>query len=157
MYSNCCCSYWFELEIIKKIGQSSHMMCSSNILNSQESTTNLNACTKKSGNLLKVPRIYNPKKYVYISCRNYVKYSVFVTVIGTHKISLHNIEYLLKKMNRVKELWSMENFWLLKNSQWFNKFTWIYFLFITEDNAKNEWVPLMVTRTVHKYSFLFLL
>ena len=56
MYSNCCCSCLFEPEIIK-IGQSSHKMYSNNIVNFQESTTNLNACTKKSGNLLKAPRI----------------------------------------------------------------------------------------------------
>ena len=56
MYSNCCCSCSFEAETIK-IGQSSYKMYSNNILNVQESTTILNACTKKSGNLLKVPRI----------------------------------------------------------------------------------------------------
>ena len=39
------------------ICQSSHKMYSNNILNFQESTTILNACTKKSGNLLKAPRI----------------------------------------------------------------------------------------------------
>ena len=56
MYSNCCCSCWFEPEI-KKIGQSSNKMYSNNILHFQESTTILNACTKKkSGNLLKVLR-----------------------------------------------------------------------------------------------------
>ena len=33
-------------------------MYSNNIVNFQESTTILNACTKKSGNLLKAPRIY---------------------------------------------------------------------------------------------------
>ena len=38
VYSNCCCSYLFEPEIIK-IGQSSHKMYSNNILNFQESTT----------------------------------------------------------------------------------------------------------------------
>ena len=38
VYSNCCCSCWFEAEIIK-IGQSSHKMYSNNILNFQESTT----------------------------------------------------------------------------------------------------------------------
>ena len=38
VYSNCCCSCWFEPEIIK-IGQSSHKMYSNNILNFQESTT----------------------------------------------------------------------------------------------------------------------
>ena len=42
MYSNCCCSYWFESEIIK-IGQSSHKMYSNKILNFQESRTILNS------------------------------------------------------------------------------------------------------------------
>ena len=54
VYSNCCCSCWFKPEIIK-IGQSSHKMYSNNIVNFQVSTTILNACTKKSGNLLKHP------------------------------------------------------------------------------------------------------
>ena len=54
VYSNCCCSCWFKPEIIK-IGQSSHKTYSNNILNFQESTTILNASTKKSGNLLKAP------------------------------------------------------------------------------------------------------
>ena len=58
MYSYCCCSCSFEPEIIK-IGQSSHKMYSNNILNSQESSTILNACTKKSGNLLNAPCIIN--------------------------------------------------------------------------------------------------
>ena len=55
IYSNCCCSCSFEPEIIK-IGLSSHMY-SNNMLNFHESTTILNACTKKSGNLLKAPCI----------------------------------------------------------------------------------------------------
>ena len=55
VYSNCCCSCSFKPEIIK-IGQSSHKIYSNNILNFQESTTILNAHTKKSGNLLYVPR-----------------------------------------------------------------------------------------------------
>ena len=46
VYSNCRCSCWFEPEIIK-IGQSSHKMYSNKILNFQESTPILNACTKK--------------------------------------------------------------------------------------------------------------
>ena len=54
VYSNSCCSYSFEAEIIK-IGQSSHKMNSNNIVNFQESTTILNACIKKSGNSLKAP------------------------------------------------------------------------------------------------------
>ena len=55
VYSNCCSSCSFEPEIIK-IGLSSHKMYSNNILNFRESTTILNARTKKSGNLLKAPR-----------------------------------------------------------------------------------------------------
>ena len=55
VYSNCCCSCWFEPEIIK-IGLASHYVYCNNILNFQESTTILNACTKKSGNLLKAQR-----------------------------------------------------------------------------------------------------
>ena len=54
VYSNCCCSCWFEPEIIK-IGQSSHKTYSNNIVNFQESTTILNACTKNSENLLNTP------------------------------------------------------------------------------------------------------
>ena len=69
VYSNSCCICWFEPEIIK-IGQSSHKMYNNKILNFQESTTILNACTKKSGNLLKAPRInQNPK--LIVSCRKY--------------------------------------------------------------------------------------
>ena len=46
MHSNCCCSCWFEAEIVKMC-QSSHKMYSNNILNFQESTTILDASTKK--------------------------------------------------------------------------------------------------------------
>ena len=45
VYSNSCSSCWFEAEIIK-IDQSSYKMYSNNILNFQDSTTILNACTK---------------------------------------------------------------------------------------------------------------
>ena len=56
VYSNCCCSCSFKHEIIK-ICQSSHKIYSNKILNFQESMTILNACTKKSENLLNAPRI----------------------------------------------------------------------------------------------------
>ena len=51
MYSNCSWSCSFEPEIIK-IGQTSHKMYSNNILNFQESTTILNAHTKKVWKLI---------------------------------------------------------------------------------------------------------
>ena len=57
LYSNSYCSCLFEAEIIK-ISQSSHKMYSNNILNFQESMTILNACTKKSVNILKAPLIF---------------------------------------------------------------------------------------------------
>ena len=52
MYFNCCCSCSFESKIIK-IGQSSYKMYSNNILNFQDSTKILNACTKKAWKLIK--------------------------------------------------------------------------------------------------------
>ena len=58
VYFNSYCSCSFEPEIIK-MNPSSHNMYSNNIVNFQESTTNLNTCTKKSGNLLKSPCIYH--------------------------------------------------------------------------------------------------
>ena len=69
VYSNCCCSCSLEPEIIKS-GQSSHKMYSNNILNIQESTTILNACTKKknSGNLLNAPRIFIKGSYFTMIC-----------------------------------------------------------------------------------------
>ena len=51
VYSNCCCSCWFEPEIIK-IGQSSHKMYGNNLQKIQESTAILNACTKKVWRLI---------------------------------------------------------------------------------------------------------
>ena len=57
VYSNCCSSCSFEPEILK-IGLSSHKMYSNSILNFQLSTAILNACTKKSGNLLNSPHTH---------------------------------------------------------------------------------------------------
>ena len=51
MYSSSWCSCSFEPEIIK-IGQSSHKKYINNMLNFQESTTILNACTKNVWKLI---------------------------------------------------------------------------------------------------------
>ena len=59
VYSSFCRRCSFEPQIIK-ISLSSYNMYSNKILNFQESMTILNACTKKSGNLLKTPRIFLP-------------------------------------------------------------------------------------------------
>ena len=73
VYSNCCCSYSFEPEILK-IGQSSHKMYSNNIVNFQESTPILNACTKNVWKLFEQPSKIekNTKKY-----RFFVFFSIF--------------------------------------------------------------------------------
>lgn len=39
-------------------------------------------------------------------------YTVLVTIIGMHEISVHNIE----KANLIKQLWSIDNPWLIKNT-----------------------------------------
>ena len=57
VYSNVCCSCSFKPEIIK-IGRSSHKMYSNNTLNFKESTTILNAHTKK------VCNIYRRRKWI---------------------------------------------------------------------------------------------
>ena len=57
VYSNSCCKCSFEAEIIK-VGQSSHKMYRNNIVNFQESTTILNAHTKKLWELIVAPRKY---------------------------------------------------------------------------------------------------
>ena len=64
LYSNCCCSCSFEPEIIK-IGQSSHKMYSNKIVNFQESTTILNACTK-SVETYWMPHLFNDPGNLYI-------------------------------------------------------------------------------------------
>ena len=69
LYSNSCCSSSFQPEIIK-IGQSSHTMYSNNIVYFQESTTILNAHTKKVRKLI-VCTSYAPLSlslslYIYI-------------------------------------------------------------------------------------------
>ena len=81
VYSNYCCSCSFEAEIIK-IGQSSHKTYSNNIVNFQEYTPILNACTKKSGNLLNAlcmncTLVVSRKCYLSKSCWETVKYYYF--------------------------------------------------------------------------------
>ena len=62
VYSNSCFSCSFEAEIIK-IGQSSHKMYSNKKLNFLESTTILNACTKK---ILEAYWMHHVYIYIYI-------------------------------------------------------------------------------------------
>ena len=79
VYSNCYCCCTFKAEIIK-ISQSSHKMYSRNTVNFQESTPILNACTKKSGNLLKALRLFVYIKRIYV-CMCVCMYNVCVYII----------------------------------------------------------------------------
>ena len=69
VYSSCCCSCSFKCEIIK-IGQSSHKLYSNNILNFQESTTILNACTKEVWKLIE-GTTYIKRIWHWISCNGW--------------------------------------------------------------------------------------
>ena len=86
-YSNCCCSCSFKPEIIK-IGQLSYKRYSKNLLNFQESTTILNACTKKTGNLFNGPRIYihiHTFIYIYTYTHTYIYTHIYLyTHTHTH-------------------------------------------------------------------------
>ena len=86
VYSNSCCSCSLEPEIIK-IGESSHKMCSNNIVNFQESTTILNACTKKSGNLLNEPRA-RTCVYVCVCCGDLITKADIFSVINTQILDM---------------------------------------------------------------------
>ena len=86
MYSNCCCSCWFEAEIIK-IGQSSHKMYSNKIVNFQESTTIVNARTKKSGNFLEALRIF--WLYIYIYIYIYIGIYIHIHVYTSTSMSIY--------------------------------------------------------------------
>ena len=66
MYSNSCCSYSFEPEIIK-IGQWSHEMCSNNILNFQKVYDNFECLYKKS---LETYWMHDVYIYIYIYIQN---------------------------------------------------------------------------------------
>ena len=100
VYSNCCCSCSFGPEIIK-IGQSSYKMHSNNIVNFQESTTILNACTKKSGNLLKAQRMY--KKHLAL---NNLRWSI-----------CHKTKPNQTKPNHRYSMYMYEKHWALNNLQ----------------------------------------
>ena len=79
----------FESEILK-IGQSSHKMYSNNILNFQESTTILNACTEKVGKLI--------EGTTYICINTYIHIYMY---IHTHKhICMYTHIYMYKNIYR---------------------------------------------------------
>ena len=79
VYSNCFCSCSFEPEIIK-IGQSSHKIYSNNILNFQESTTILNACTKKVWKLIEGTTYIEHFHFGTTICYVYPSFSVLIVV-----------------------------------------------------------------------------
>ena len=90
VHSDSCCSCSFESGI-QRIGQSSHKIFSVNILNFQESTTILNACTKKVSVLIEGTAnlslslslsiyiyIYNIYIYIYIYIYMHIYLCIFI-------------------------------------------------------------------------------
>ena len=65
VYSNCCCRCSFKPEIIK-ISPSSHKMYSNKILNFQESTTILNAYTRKVWKLIVCTSLHLIGPYLWV-------------------------------------------------------------------------------------------
>ena len=102
VYSNCRCSCSFEAEIIK-IGLSSHKMYSNNIVNFQESTTNLNACTKRSENLLKVPRSWKLDLFMEINRKHYCHYIIAWWHSKKEKGLKRNFKKVERRNARVRE------------------------------------------------------
>ena len=78
VYSSSCSSFWFEAEIIK-IDRSSHKMYSNNLVNYQESTTILNACTKNVWKLIK--------------CTTYIKRKTKEDITKRHSDKLQKEEF----------------------------------------------------------------
>ena len=102
VYSNCCCSCWFEPEIIK-ISQSSHKMYSNNILNFQESTPILNACTKS----LETYWMH----YIYMHI--YIYIYIWPKLLSSHKMYSSNILIFQESMTIInastKRVWKLSS------------------------------------------------
>ena len=126
VYSNCCCSCWFEPEIIK-IGQSSQKMYSNNILNFQESSTILNTCTKKSANILNAPR-------------NFL--SIYLSI----NLSIYHFNILCCRFwqNCFGHVQHLVDFFLLWNCEWFSRISFKNVLVTktnttAQDHTRLEW------------------
>ena len=94
VYCNSCCSCSLKLEIIN-IGQSSHEMCSNNILNFQELTTFSNAHTINVWKLIVCP------SYIYI----YIYIYIYVYIILRGFICL-----LMNKYDQIYVLYTIQNY-----------------------------------------------
>ena len=101
VYSNWCCSCSFEPEIIK-IGQSSHMMSSNNILNFQESTTILNACTKKCLETYWIHHVYITNNSIIHQSFVYTQLNVRIVLFLTIRF---RISHLLPYSLNIKEFY----------------------------------------------------
>ena len=106
VYSNCYCSCSFEPKIMK-IGLSFHKMYSNNLLNFQESTTILNACTKKAWKLIE------GSMYISVCVSKYDKVCLFIRLI------------FKKKKYNVMQCFSM---WPIKLHFFFNPLKWYRYI-----------------------------
>ena len=101
MYSNSWSSCSFEVEIIK-IGQSPHKMYSNNIVNFQESTTILNAYTKKVWKII----VCTSYIYIYIYIYMYIYVCVCVCVCVSVCVYFGSISSLIHiSLNIIDIFW----------------------------------------------------
>ena len=94
VYSNCCCSYSFEPEIIK-IGQSSHKIYSNNILNFSRVYDNFKCHTKKSENLLKAPRKWSQVRLKNSPTTYSFTKHIYLIYIHKKDLALNNLQGLI--------------------------------------------------------------
>ena len=97
VYSNCFCSCSFECKIIK-IGRSSHKMYSNNIGNFRESTTTLNALTKKVSKLF--------------LCTSYLWNNDLTKITDRLKNTEPIIDFTYKVENSAQSAWSCKIYWV---------------------------------------------
>ena len=102
VYSISCCSCSFEREIIK-IGQSSHKMYSNNIVNFRESTTILNACTKKRLETYWMHHVSPLKIFILWS---FSLFQVHLLFLPNHRMhtSMHTSIYTLRMLPQTRTL-----------------------------------------------------
>ena len=93
VYSNGCCKCSFEPEIIE-IGQSSHNMHSNNMVNFQESTPILYACTKKVWKVIE-GTTYDNKPHMILNCLQMSKISNEVINFIEQTIKTQRVELKL--------------------------------------------------------------
>ena len=125
VYSNCCCSCWFEPKIIR-IGQSSHNRYSNNIVNFQESTSILNANTKKIWKLI-VCTVYITLKGTIVTVHSKIKLYYKFKNYKSAQLKKHCGTNTIKKEKKYPNAVLIINIYLIILRLKFNVMSWVKF------------------------------